>query len=285
MNAQYIINDRIIYDRLQGSLFLLENPQDIIQLTKPASQSFSLLIDAQHQLVPQRVFLKEIWENKGIVVSGNTFYQHIYILRSALQRLGLPKNTVSTVPREGLRIPEAITIKVRDKPQSTPPPLPVNTEPELSPELSSALLSNMPDVDDVIVRDNKEVNNVIKSKGLVGRICSPLMIVSFIVISCTVFLISINFLHKYNVFYHYFSRESISQCNLYVYPRDVPASEVINAVEKAGYSCEQRSPMAVFYAVNKATQRESVVICQLSPESRREKQCFSSYRVGYEDIQ
>ncbi|MDQ1215026.1 winged helix-turn-helix domain-containing protein [Pantoea anthophila] len=54
-----------------------------------------------------------VWEKNGMLVSPNTFYQNISILRKGLKKVGLHDDPVVTIPRVGLTLASGTDIKKR----------------------------------------------------------------------------------------------------------------------------------------------------------------------------
>lgn len=100
---RFIINDIVIFDSVKHTLQAYPHSSDAeIKLNQPASRCLSLLIQHNGVTVKQEFFIDEVWRKKGMVVTVNTFYQNISLLRKALKESGLLVSIVITVPKKGL---------------------------------------------------------------------------------------------------------------------------------------------------------------------------------------
>jgi DNA-binding winged helix-turn-helix (wHTH) protein len=111
MVGYYLVDKKIVYHIDGGEIFNLNKPEVKVKLSNPAAKCLYKLIDADHQIVSPDELINDIWGQKGVVVSTNTLYQHIYILRKHLCSLGLDKNIIKTTPRSGFNIPQEFTIE------------------------------------------------------------------------------------------------------------------------------------------------------------------------------
>ncbi|MDA2242426.1 hypothetical protein PDN14_29210, partial [Bacillus cereus group sp. Bc222] len=69
-----------------------------------------------------------VWQRRGMMVSPNTYYQNISILRKGLKKVGFETDPIVTIPRIGLTLASdtQITIKETQLP-SVEPDAPVQT--------------------------------------------------------------------------------------------------------------------------------------------------------------
>lgn len=124
--------------------------------------------------MPRQTFYAEVWENQGLYVTDNTFYQNISLLRKTLRAAGIHDNIIQTVPREGIRftgtaevavsIPEGELGSVQD---IIRPPLPVHMP--LSPARAQAF-SRFRDVTKNTVRAR---GNIVFMRSLFPAVFSP----------------------------------------------------------------------------------------------------------------
>lgn len=132
----FIINDEVIFDANSYELKSLINLGDVILLNAPTSRCLQLLIEKKDVVVSRENFLEQVWLARGIVVSQNTFYQNISLLRKSLKKIGLTEDIIITVRRKGFILAPHTRIQPVDDQQIT---LQGNSSPDLAIESSSLL--------------------------------------------------------------------------------------------------------------------------------------------------
>jgi DNA-binding winged helix-turn-helix (wHTH) protein len=111
MHNHYIINGIIEFHPAASTLRNLSDPEKVVVLNSPAGRCLLLLIKRIGTIVTQQEFMEIVWEKSGMLVSPNTFYQNISILRKGLKKIGLPDDPVVTIPRIGLTLASGTQIK------------------------------------------------------------------------------------------------------------------------------------------------------------------------------
>lgn len=106
-----IINDEIIFLENAYELRSVSSQNDVITLNAPTARCLQLLLDKAGQVVSRDDFLAQVWQARGIVVSQNTFYQNISLLRKSLKDAGLTKDIVITVRSKGFILAEDTIIR------------------------------------------------------------------------------------------------------------------------------------------------------------------------------
>ena len=129
----YLINQLVEFHPDSKSLINRQTGRTI-QLQLPAALCFLYLITHPNDIVSQNTLLKVGWGERNNVTTTNTFYQAILTLRRALEEVGLPRDTVKTISRRGLRLTEntqveAITHEQNDV--SLPPVIEENAPPAI----------------------------------------------------------------------------------------------------------------------------------------------------------
>lgn len=111
MHNHYIINGVVEFHPATSTLRDLNDPEHVVVLNSPAGRCLLLLIERTGTIVTQHEFLDIVWAKRGMLVSSNTFYQNISILRKGLKKIGLPDDPVVTIPRIGLTLASGTHIK------------------------------------------------------------------------------------------------------------------------------------------------------------------------------
>ncbi len=133
--ALYLINQLVEFNPDNKSLVNRQTGR-AIQLQIPASLCFLYLITHASDIVSQNTLLKVGWGERNNVTTTNTFYQAILTLRNALADVGLPRDTVKTISRRGLRLNESTHVETITHSQTEPPLAPFikeNNDPEVMP--------------------------------------------------------------------------------------------------------------------------------------------------------
>lgn len=135
MHNYYIINGFIEFHPATSTLRNLNYPEKVVVLNSPAGRCLLLLINRYDTIVTQQEFMEIVWEKNGMLVSPNTFYQNISILRKGLRKAGLSVDPVVTIPRVGLTLANGTEIRKRSGEESeTDSPGSVASDGEQSPE-------------------------------------------------------------------------------------------------------------------------------------------------------
>ncbi|KAF6655539.1 winged helix-turn-helix domain-containing protein [Enterobacteriaceae bacterium EKM102V] len=113
MHNHYIINGFIEFHPAASTLRNLNDPEKCVVLNSPAGRCLLLLITRNDTIITQQEFMEIVWEKNGMLVSPNTFYQNISILRKGLKKVGLAEDPVVTIPRVGLTLASGTDIKKR----------------------------------------------------------------------------------------------------------------------------------------------------------------------------
>lgn len=114
MGVQVIFNDIVAYEKQHARLYNINEPEKSVNLYTPTNECLSLLIETWPDVISQHVFFEKVWENKGLPITANTFYQHIAILRRAFEEVGLNKEAIVTTPRKGLSLAATLDIKFEE---------------------------------------------------------------------------------------------------------------------------------------------------------------------------
>ena len=97
----FLINKEIIFDVNSCELRTLKPDGTKVTLNAPTARCLQLLIENGGKVVSRDDFLEHVWMARGIVVSQNTFYQNISLLRKSLKKAGLTDEIIVTVRRNG----------------------------------------------------------------------------------------------------------------------------------------------------------------------------------------
>ncbi|EOC9367976.1 transcriptional regulator [Enterobacter asburiae] len=125
MHITYIINETVEFDPSHSTLRDLNNPERVVVLNYPVGRCLLLLIENTGSIVSQQEFMDIVWQGRGMLVSPNTYYQNIYILRKGMKKIGFETDPIVTIPRIGLTLSSDTRITFKE----VPSPCPTETEP------------------------------------------------------------------------------------------------------------------------------------------------------------
>jgi DNA-binding winged helix-turn-helix (wHTH) protein len=112
MHNYYIINDAVEFHPAKRTLRDLKNPGVVTELTSPSGRCLLLLLSRIGMIVSQNEFRDIVWNQSGMSVSSNTYYQNISVLRKGLKRIGLGDDIIVTIPRLGLTLAAGTRVRV-----------------------------------------------------------------------------------------------------------------------------------------------------------------------------
>ena len=111
-----IINQEIIFNANMNELRSLTGNGECISLNAPTARCLLLLLQNKGKVISRDEFLAAVWETRGVVVSQNTFYQNISLLRKSLVRAGLSEDIIITVRQKGFSVaPDTMIIPLSDE--------------------------------------------------------------------------------------------------------------------------------------------------------------------------
>lgn len=98
---RFMINKEIIFDSNANELQSLKDETATVSLNAPTARCLKILLESKGKVISREEFLAEVWNARGVVVSQNTFYQNISLLRKSLEQAGLSKEIIVTVRQRG----------------------------------------------------------------------------------------------------------------------------------------------------------------------------------------
>ncbi|MCF6691049.1 winged helix-turn-helix domain-containing protein [Raoultella terrigena] len=120
MHKHYIINEIVEFHPVDGTLRDLSNPDRVVVLNSPAGRCLLLLIERAGTIVTQQECMDIVWQRRGMLVSPNTYYQNISVLRKGLKKIGFQNDPIVTIPRIGLTLSSETTIAIKEVPRQVP---------------------------------------------------------------------------------------------------------------------------------------------------------------------
>lgn len=171
----YIINDEVVFNMDVNELQpIAGKDHDAITLNAPTARCLQLLLESNGNIISRDEFLSAVWEERGVVVSQNTFYQNISLLRKSLLRAGLTQDVVVTVRQRGFVIATGTVIRQVSLQNEFNSAQPLSTE----ENMRTINDKNIAKIDDAVVQ-----NNVKKSFTLNGLTSLQLSWWTFIIVA------------------------------------------------------------------------------------------------------
>lgn len=107
---KFIINNEVIFDMNINELQPLTLSGSLVTLNAPTARCLQLFLEHKGKVISREEFLDSVWKTRGVVVSENTFYQNISLLRKSLARAGLSQEIIVTIRQRGFRIAQGTDI-------------------------------------------------------------------------------------------------------------------------------------------------------------------------------
>lgn len=102
----YTIDNKFIFEHRTSHIFLKDDPDQHIELSKPAARLFGeiLLLNLKKGIATRDELLTNVWEEYGLVGSNNNLNTYISEIRKKLELVGIDPKIIVTVPKKGFRI-------------------------------------------------------------------------------------------------------------------------------------------------------------------------------------
>ncbi len=105
------LEGNVVYAPITHSLYKAGDSENQVALAIPASLCLLSLLQHKGEIVSHSDLLSFAWEARGMMVSPNTVYQNMSILRKALESMGVSSEMIRTVPKRGFMIPAGFPVE------------------------------------------------------------------------------------------------------------------------------------------------------------------------------
>ena len=159
---EYIINNEVIFKVNTNELQPLGENGEEVTLNAPTARCLQLLLEKNGKIISREEFLDTVWKTRGVVVSQNTFYQNISLLRKSLLKAGLSQDIIVTVRQRGFALASGSQVSSFFRADGTESESPLSIQVVTnapSPPVESKIVNKTIDSKDV--RDNVIDNNKI----------------------------------------------------------------------------------------------------------------------------
>lgn len=113
-----LLEQKVVYDPSTHSLYKINDINNQVALAIPASRCFFSLLEHQGKVVSHADLLQFVWGSRGMMVSPNTLYQNMSILRKTLGSLEISDEIIKTVPKRGFIIPSGFPVQFDFQPDN-----------------------------------------------------------------------------------------------------------------------------------------------------------------------
>lgn len=263
MENRYTLNGRIAFIPQRGDLILTADETKTVSLNMPASRCLLLLIQQEGKTVARETFFEEVWIKHGSRVTSNGFYQNISLLRRAFKELGVDEDMIITVPRVGVRLDAALTVK--------------EAQPTEEVKTRTMQAQRAPAAVDEPVSAEVAAASLPEKKRLRPR-CSLLWGLAALLSCLMGGLIAWqsefeSYLQTYSPVNARFSQ----QCHFFANNDVVDHIRHVNFINRSKFACEEYS--WIYLTLYPGQARVSVISCRQKFSQWRDNQCLTKYYI------
>lgn len=120
MKEIFVINEKAIFSPDDYTLSDIQGTVPPVMLHVPSSECLYLLLQHNNEVLSQKFLFEEVWEKNGSVVTANTLYQNIALLRKAFKTVGLSEEVIRTIPRQGIKFSAHVHVLPKSAHQTAP---------------------------------------------------------------------------------------------------------------------------------------------------------------------
>lgn len=264
----YIINEDIEFHPATSTLRNIHNPRNMVALNSPSGRCLLLLINRLGEVVTQNEFMDFVWKQRGLMVTSNTYYQSISILRKGLKSIGMGDDLIVTIPRIGL----TLASETRIRKLSTDKGIDINYKSDNlieTPELihketissfgEKFAVSKQEELD-ILSSHRLHITRVgnAKFRRLIGYI-----LMFSVIFSCTFFVFLKSLYAKKDFFSDYTIATTLKKCNIFLPSKTHANDDKKNAIRYADRYIQdcQEKPAWIYVTIASTTPRTSVIRC------------------------
>lgn len=109
---EYLIDQAVVYRTDDGVLWMAGNESETVTLSPTANRLFNVIIEGREKPMRRQELLTKVWDEHGLVSSGNSLNQYLYQLRKVLAAFGLSEHAIETIPKVGIILSQDISVSV-----------------------------------------------------------------------------------------------------------------------------------------------------------------------------
>ncbi|MEB6622473.1 winged helix-turn-helix domain-containing protein [Enterobacter roggenkampii] len=279
MIKKFIVNDKVIFIPDENRLSPLGTRGPEVILNAPVSRFLFLLLVKNGSVAPQDEILREVWEKHGQLVTLNTLYQNVSLLRKALKKAGVITTSIRTHPKVGFSFRGKIQVIEQD---DIPVPGNDKSVPSSIEHLSQETIKQIPHEQTTFPEDEIYASASgaypLKTSSPQGKKHSLLFIslLCVAVAAATFWVASGPSSDKHFTVEHQIVAR-INQCPLYVDKGNskTDLSRIISYLKDGGITC---APDEFLY-LTRNLHREDLLLFTCSPGTDEELKCVASRKL------
>lgn len=229
----------IAYNSQLALLYNISQPEKKVTLYSRTNKCLALLIERHPDLIPQNDFFENVWENDGLEITANTFYQHIAMLRRAFEEVGFDREVIITIPRRGVSISNEINLTFNVYPEEEVTP----SEPSASEPAWEKIIN--------IARGN--------SRYRLATITFLSLLTFLVTFFITIWLLNSNSA-KNTSLSQYHGIGDIDKCEIFTFTSRTTLDDVKKDIIKNNVNCSQ--PQKIYYSTLPFLNRTSLIACE-----------------------
>ncbi|RRW88822.1 winged helix-turn-helix domain-containing protein [Pandoraea apista] len=109
---KYLIENLVVFDCSHPSLSCNGR---LTELNENESKLLALILGG---LVSKSTVIQQVWGDKGLIVTDNSYHQLVRMVRNRLEEFGVSGRLIKTLPRQGLKFVGTVSMLTNE----TPPP-------------------------------------------------------------------------------------------------------------------------------------------------------------------
>ncbi|HBQ2432083.1 TPA: winged helix-turn-helix domain-containing protein [Klebsiella aerogenes] len=272
MKVKVIIDEKVIFIPDENKLSLLGARGTEVIMNTPVSRFLFLLLEKNGKVVTHEEIFREVWERHGQMVSLNTLYQNVSLLRKSLKKTGLITSSIRTHPKVGFSFrgkvqiiePDTASFQVHDSPSVSAD----NADSDLPPHYSS-------EPDSVMAVNPAAALTLSTPHRKVYSLLFIILVGIFITALIVWFMAERAADKTFTIEHQVIAR--INDCPLYVDKgnRDVNIARIVTYLKEQGFSCNQKE----FLYLTKILHQDELVLLSCSLPSDEPLGCVSSIKI------
>ncbi|WP_202561172.1 winged helix-turn-helix domain-containing protein [Enterobacter cancerogenus] len=269
-----IISDKVLFIPAENKLCSLGVRGPEVILNVPVCRFLVLLLENCNQVVHQELILREVWERHGQLVTLNTLYQNVSLLRKGLKKAGLLTTAVKTHPKVGFSFCGSVQIIEDEKIDASTSDIAKETLPKAPVDGKENLESILP-----ANQNGEKQLSVVRSKKLNAYKRVHIFYLALISLAI-IFLIAFIKLEK--MMSNKFNAEhdivaQVNRCPVYVDRgnRRVDFSRIIGYLGEQGVTCGDGE----FIYLTKSIYRDELLLFTCAPMNDEELVCSTHSKL------
>ena len=272
---KYILNDRVMFIPDENKLSPLGARGPEVVLNAPVSRFLVLLLKKNGSVAPQDEILREVWEKHGQVVTLNTLYQNVSLLRKALKKTGMVTSAVRTHSKVGFSFRGNVQVIELDDIPEAGAGIPV-----ISQNVSSLPIQDrtiLPDEANLPGNEFNPNSDKINSVPLLRKKRIVYLVVCFIVAAIMTVVVTREHFVSDTFSVHHRIIARVNQCPLYIDKgnQKIDLTRITSYLKDKGVTCSQEE----FLYLTKNINREDLLLFVCTPGTEEDLKCVTTIKI------